>query len=35
MSGSVEKAVNRINQDPTLKAKMILAIENIINDENP
>lgn len=30
MSGYVEKAVNSVKQDPTLKAKMILAIENII-----
>lgn len=31
LSGEVEKAVNTFKQDPTLKAKMILAIENIIN----
>lgn len=36
LEGSVEKAVNDIRNDPTLKAKMILAIENIIkeNDRN-
>jgi hypothetical protein len=33
MSGHVEKAVNNIRQDPRLKAKMILAIENIIDNE--
>ena len=33
MSGHVEKAVNRVRQDPTLKAKMILAIEDIIESE--
>lgn len=33
MSGHVEKAVNRVKQDPTLKAKMILAIESIIESE--
>ena len=31
LSGEVEKAVNTFRQDPTLKAKMILAIEKIIN----
>lgn len=30
LSGQVEKAVSKIKQDPTLKAKMILAIEDII-----
>lgn len=30
LSGSVEKAVNSFRQDSTLKARMILAIENII-----
>lgn len=32
LSGQVEKSVNIIKQDPTLKAKMILAIENIIEE---
>lgn len=31
LSGSVEKAVNKFRQDSTLKARMILAIENIID----
>ena len=33
LEGSVEKAVNSIRQDPTLRAKMILAIERIIESE--
>lgn len=31
LSGEVEKAVNAVRQDPTLKARMILAIEEIVN----
>lgn len=34
MAGSVDKAVNSFKQDPTIKAKMILAIEEIINGLN-
>ena len=33
ISGHVEKAVNRIKRDPRLKAKMILAIEDIIESD--
>lgn len=32
LEGTVEKTVNKLKNDPTLKAKMILAIENIINE---
>lgn len=31
LSGEVEKAVNNFRQDPTLRARMILAIQEIIN----
>ncbi len=30
ISGSVDKAINQFKQDPTIKAKMVLAIEQII-----
>ncbi len=32
MEGSVEKAVEVLRQNPTLKSRMILAVENIINE---
>lgn len=32
LEGQVEEAVNVIRQDQTLRAKMIVAIENIINE---
>lgn len=32
LEGSIEKSVNLLRSDPTIKAKMILAIENIINE---
>ncbi len=35
LSGAVEKAVNRFRQDSTLKARMVLAIENIISEREP
>ena len=31
LTGSVDKAINAFKQDPTIKAKMVLAIENVIN----
>jgi hypothetical protein len=31
LSSSVDKAVNAIRSDPTIKARMVLAIEEIIN----
>ena len=34
MEGSIDKAVTTLRSDPTLRAKMVLAIENIINDAN-
>ena len=33
LTGQVEKAVNLVNQDPRLRAKMILAIEDIIENK--
>lgn len=33
MDGAIEKSVNKFRQDPALNAKMILAIEKIINEE--
>jgi len=33
LEGSVEQAVNKFRQDPILNAKMIMAIETIINEE--
>jgi hypothetical protein len=33
LSGQVEKAVHKIKQNPTLQAKMIVAIEDIIEKE--
>lgn len=35
LEGAVGKAANVYRQNPTLKSKLILAIENIINSENP
>jgi methenyltetrahydromethanopterin cyclohydrolase len=32
MSGSVDKAINTFKQDPTIKAKMVLAIESVIKE---
>ena len=32
LTGSVDKAINAFKQDPTIKAKMVLAIETIINE---
>lgn len=32
LEGAVEKAANSLRQDPRLKAEMILAIENIVNE---
>lgn len=34
LEGSVEKAVNTLRSDPTIRAKMVLAIENIIKEGN-
>ena len=34
LEGTVERAVDKLKQDPTLKARMIIAIENIINDKS-
>jgi len=31
IAGSVDKAINQFKQDPTIKAKMVLAIETIIS----
>ena len=33
LDGSIDQAVNALRQDPTIKAKMILAIENIVEKE--
>ncbi len=33
MEGTVERAADKLRQDETLKARMILAIENIINEQ--
>jgi hypothetical protein len=33
LEGTVEKAVDKLKNDPTLKARMILAIEEIINNQ--
>ncbi len=35
LEGSIEKATNELRQDPILKSKMILAIEDIINSNHP
>ena len=35
LEGQVEQAVNVIRQDQTLRAKMIVAIENIIEENQP
>lgn len=35
LEGAVEKSVNAFRQDPTVKAKMILAIEQIIEENKP
>ena len=35
LEGTVEKAVDVMKQDQTLKARMVLAIENIINESAP
>ena len=32
LEGSVEKAVNTLRSDPTIRAKMVLAIENIVTE---
>ena len=32
LTGSIERAVNLFKQDPTLRAKLILAIEQFISD---
>ncbi|WP_086931560.1 hypothetical protein [Agarilytica rhodophyticola] len=32
MEGTVDQAVNTLRQDPTIKAKMVIAIENIIKE---
>lgn len=34
LEGGIEKNVNRFRQDPILNSKMILAIENIINENS-
>lgn len=34
LEGSVEKAVEKLRQDQTLRARMILAVENIIKENN-
>ena len=31
LEGTVERSVEALRQDPTIKAKMVLAIENIVN----
>ena len=33
LASSIDKAVNAIKSDPTLKARMILAVEQIINEK--
>lgn len=32
MEGSIDKAVTTLRSDPTIRAKMVLAIENIVKD---
>lgn len=32
LEGTVEKAVDKLKNEPTLKARMVLAIENIVNE---
>lgn len=32
LEGAVENAVDKLRQDPTMRARLILAIENIINE---
>lgn len=34
LEGSVEKAVTTLRSDPVIRAKMVLAIENIINESD-
>lgn len=34
LSGSIDKAINAIKSDPTIKAKMVLAIEAIIKEKH-
>ena len=35
LEGSVEKAADVLRQNPTMKSRMILAVENIINENQP
>lgn len=34
LAGSLEKAINALKSDPTIKAKMVLAIEKVIEESN-
>ncbi len=34
MEGSIDKAVSVLRSDPTIRAKMVLAIENIVKEAN-
>ncbi len=35
LTSTIDKAINSIRSDPTIKAKMVLAIETIINENQP